>query len=152
MWNHSALGKGTTPVIAAIERDFKVHLPLLSQEVYQAFKASKGGDETLQGLIKRYTPYPTTHPITHLTPTSTPTIPPQDPNSSTNQPQLPNSVPEGGVKVGVDGGVHGSGSDVGGGVKGGVEGMVDIVERNLKLTAEQAISSRESEPVVDLSC
>jgi hypothetical protein len=104
MWNHSALGKGTTPVIAAIERDFQVHLPLLAQEVYQAFKASKGGDETLQGLIKRYTPHPTTHLTPTVTPTSTPTIPPQDPNSSTNQALQPNSVPEGGVKVGVDGG------------------------------------------------
>jgi hypothetical protein len=108
MWNHASLGKGTGPLIAAVERDFKAHLPLLAQEVYQASKASKGDDGVLQGLVKRYTPHPTTHQTTTVTPTvtptSTPTIPPQDPNSSTNQAQLPNSVPEGGVKVGVDGG------------------------------------------------
>ena len=36
--------------------------------------------------------------------------------------------------------------------KGVTEGVVDMSERNMKLTDEQAISSRESEPVVDLSC
>jgi hypothetical protein len=149
MWDTASLGKGVPLVIAGIERDFKVHLGTLSQEVYKAYQTSKGSEDTLQHLIKQHTPRlpsPSTPPVT---PPQTSQTTPQDPNSSTNQPQLPNSVPEGGVKVGVDGGVHGSGSDVGGGVKGGVEGVVegvvDIVERNMKLTAEQVISSLRCE-------
>jgi hypothetical protein len=137
MWDTASLGKGVPLVIAGIERDFKVHLGTLSQEVYKAYQTSKGSDDTLQALIKQHTPRlpsPSTPPVT---PPQTPTIPPQGPNSSTNPAQLPNSVPEG-VVTGVGGGVTGVS-------KGGVQDILEIVQRNMKLTDEQAISSFRSE-------
>jgi hypothetical protein len=141
MWNTSSLGKGTPIVISAIEEKFQVHLGALSREVYEAYKASKGSEDTLQALIKQHAQRPTTPSSTPSGTPPTTLITPQDPKSSTNQPPQPIIAPNG-VPSGV---VDGVVTPPVGAVSGVPEGIVEVFERNMKLTAEQAISSFGSE-------
>ena len=140
MWNTSSLGKGTPIVISAIEEKYKVHLGALSREVYEAYKASKGSEDTLQALIKQHAQRPTTPSSTRSSTPSTAIIPLESQKSSTNQTPQPIIAPNG-VPSGVVSGPVGA-------VSGVPEGIVEVFERNLKLTTEQAISMAKRGPFI----
>jgi hypothetical protein len=133
MWDKAGMGQGWVFVSKAVEKRFGSPFGNLTKEVYDAYKASKGSEVALNELIRQHTPH-------QIDPQVAPQITnpnPEGPNSSTNQAQLPDKGKEG-VTEGLGEGNNGAG-------KGATEGVVDIVERNLKLTAEQAISSLRSE-------
>jgi hypothetical protein len=141
MWHNSVVGQGWQFISRTTENKYGVRLAKLAQEVYAAYTSSKGSEEGLQALLKLRVP-------PQSTPTSTTTttpITPQGPKSSTNQTQLPNGVLNevvNGVVKGVVVGDTGVVKEVVQEVPVEVFNILDIVQRNLKLTTEQAISLR----------
>ena len=121
MWTASALRKGWKLVVSSIEEKHGVELGTLSREVYTAYRKSNGSEEGLQELVKRHAPRQTTIKTPQDT-MSAPIKTPEDSKSSTNQALVPNT--------GAD--IH-------------PDTTADIVERNMKLTDEQVISSLRCE-------
>ncbi|MGA3405780.1 MAG: hypothetical protein ABSD49_08630 [Candidatus Bathyarchaeia archaeon] len=136
MWNASTLRQGWEFVVSVIETKHKVALTALSREVYTAYKTSKGSEEALKQLIQQHAPRQiATQDIQNTTPGANKTaiIPVGDQKSSVNQAPQPN-IAAGRVPESVPDTSTSPPNTV-----------LDVFERNLKLTAEQVISSLRCE-------